>query len=1490
MEKRKRWQFVLICAVIFLTIYNILPTVFYYAKPLHRPIGESQATQIASNAAQRVNDLEKGSIDWLHSFCDLLKVKPAGIALDPKQPETISISFKSSQDAALFRKYLPRAGALIPFLPMQLSLVDGDETAVDKMVLVQRRIPVHFDQGQIGSFFQFTAKNDAQGNPTPLYRALINDRILEIGMAVGGPSQAAEAVQRIVSEPSDGVSQELLSMLCQDILSFTKTFGENSPLAKRYFASFTQTEQGGREERIKKLIHIVEEQRDKVRQEKNGAHDEQLILLTTRETLLSNTLSVLKNHSSDFSAGISPFTLTSIATLLEAGNTGKIQTIPLSNHNPFFEKLVIDWASDKIVLQPYADLKAAWETFDKENNKALKSQADQVLFNVVASLSRVSGEKISPHQAEFEINLSQLPNSKSLLAMRLGAIGAAEAANVKNSLLAHWSPTHPDLKRETFPIWDYETYQALPADQKKLGLVIYAPSKSGKSPLPGFRMNSIYVIARGLDKIVERAQAGQATPQAQLFMKDFDALRKIMQQRGFFGYPGSTLGVATNFSGDYIFEHEDYFQAILKASRENFTVHGTKRYAVLEFTDLEQRILALNKIETEMHEDLLKWRDDYRAAQFGVKGATPYDIPAPTKNVLLNNFALSWKKYFRGDERKVLHWGLDLSGGKSVNIELRDHTGKSVTSEEDIKQAIGELYTRVNKMGVSEVNIRQEGNFITLDFPGSQSLSASELVKASSMSFHVVNEQFGIFNKQLADVTNRFLQDVWNEAVVTGRKEAADVNLIAWKHLYGDASDNQSAQPRSEAAKLLFSQGLRLAHPEDHSVSSAFSETLSKLAVLRGNDYTDWEGQTHPLMVVFRNFALEGSNLENVRASYDPSKGNFLSFGVKGSGSAQDDFYSWTSQFSKEKVASTENGNYSRGKGWRMAVVLNDSVISSPTLDSPLRDSAMISGSFTQREINSLEADLKAGSLTFVPRILSEKNISPDLGSKERSLGIFATGLALVFVMITMVGYYKFGGFVATVAVLFNLLLMWATLQNLGAVLTLPGIAGIILTLGMAVDANVLVFERVREEFALSGRIASAMHAGYKKAFSAIVDSNLTTLIAALILLNFDSGPIKTFAVMLIIGILSSMFTSLFMTRFFFAGWVQNPEHKELKMASLIRASNFDFLKYTKKTMIISSVIILAGVAVFAASRSTILGMDFTGGYAVSVEVQAQPGVHVRQKVEQALLAKGAKAQDFQIRELTPANHVRIFFSRSMEQKGHPFYGLPFSYDLKEPTYAYENNPKIAWTISSLQSAGLKVAPHSLSQLDQSWTDVSGQMSSVMRNQAIIGLCLALLCILLYITFRFEFKYAISATLCLAHDVIFTVATLAILHQCGVPLQIDLNTIAALMTIIGYSLNDTIIVFDRIREDVRLMKKATFVEVINHALNATLSRTLMTSGTTLVVLIPLIILGGSTIFGFALVMAIGVIFGTLSSLFIAAPLMLFFHNRQPLPQLEHTQK
>ncbi|NGX37723.1 MAG: hypothetical protein K1000chlam2_00885, partial [Chlamydiae bacterium] len=1211
------------------------------------------------------------------------------------------------------------------------------------------------------------------------------------------------------------------------------------------------------------------------------------------EKSLEEAAAIVKKHKAAFAAGKNPWTFESLSARLEesfiaAQESGsKIQTLYFDGRNPYVKELSIDWSGATLDLTLFSDFNSLKEQFLAEKRHFLKEQADQFLYNEIAQDSRVSGEQIKPRGDGFQVKLNRLEGSNSFLALRLSQIAAARSKEIEQMLRTHWNPKHPDLKEDAFPIWNYEEYLKVPAFERKLGLLIYAPAMQSEMPKHDLHSSSIYVIAKGLDKILQKIQAAPNSEDAKLFSQDFNALKDLLQQNGMFGYPGSTLP-SNDLASHFIFEAEDFSLPVLKATREDFTTSGTKRYAILEFTDFQQRLLTQNKIDNEIHENLLKWRDDFRGAQLELGGTTSYDIPKPTHNVLFDNLKLSCKKYFRGDDRKILHWGLDLSGGKTVQIELRDQNNRLVTSDEDIKQGIDELYERVNKMGVSEVSIRREGNFITLDFPGSQGLSAKDLIKASTMYFHIANEKFNERNPNLAEASNQFLQDIWNEAVVTGRKAPEEINQIAWRHLHGDSLDSEVIQPRSEAARTLYENGLRLASPAEHTTGNLFNDGLSEIALLRGDDFTQWHGKTHPLMVVFNHFAVEGASLKNVQAGYDQNKGNFLNFEIKGketlkSGekiNPREDLFSWTSQFSKDKISGTPNASFSSNEGWRMAVLLNGTIITAPTLSYPIRDGGVIEGSFTQREVNQLEADLKAGSLSFAPRILSEKNVSPELGAKERNFGIMAMGIALLLVVICMVAYYRFGGIIASVAVIVNLLIMWAALQNLGATLTLASIAGAILTLGMAVDANVLVFERIREEFAASGRLAFSVRTGYQKAFSAIVDSNVTTIIAALVLLQFDSGPIKGFAVTLIIGIASSMFTALFMTRFFFIGWVQNPKHTKLNMAQFIKAVKFNFLKYSKLAFIISGVIILVGGYLFVQQRNTIMGMDFTGGYSLNLELEQKNGFNYRDAVEKALIAHGAHTQDFQVRQLTPQNNIRLFLSKSMQTEGKPFFGMPLQNEAKNLKLAYEANPRINWVVNSLQSAGLTLSPDSLITLEQNWSEISGQLSDSMRNSALIGLAIAILCILVYITVRFEFKYAISATMCLAHDIAITLAFIAILSFFGLPMQIDLNTVAALMTIVGYSLNDTIIVFDRIREDLRLMRKSSFVEIINHALNVTLSRTTMTSGTTLLVLLPLVILGGSTIFAFSLVMIVGVVFGTLSSLFIAAPLLNAFHARQ----------
>lgn len=1508
MEKRKRWQFWLIVAVLALTVYNILPTVFYYSNPLQEPIGEKRAQTVVDSMVARVDELEGDAIDWLHSFAGMLGTKPQSVTVRNDNPQLIDVTFANETDAILFRKFLPRAGRLINFVPSQLRLYPNGENG--STVTVAREVGVQLNKEDQANLFRFASVDQEDGSISPLYKEVISDRMKEVAVAFAGPSRQALMTQAIVQNPTETQLDEIVIALAKDIVDVHSTFGENSPIAKRYFASFSQIDSStdGMIEklgaRMTSLKDKLSKQLDQLAAEKKQAQESGKLLSSNNEQsqyMLRNQVqsldyaaNVIKTQGSLFKTDKKPLTGSSVEKAFAKGFEGvssknPVQILSLEGRNPFVKSLVLDWNNGIVETEFYEDVTAIrFSDAKTESAQYLKDRLQQLVINNIARVARASDETITPTADTFGIQLNKLSNTQSILTMDLGALAKIKVDQINTMLANGWTPKHSDLARDVFPIHTYSTFKSLPASQQKLGIILFAPAGlEGQTPA-GFRNGSIYVIARGLNSIAEKYRQTQETPESRVFLSDFNQLNELMQSNGFIGYPGSSYGVDPEFSKDFIFELDDYYSTLLKATREDFSVLGSKRYAVLDFTNVEQRLLTENLIDDRVQEDLLRWKEEYQSSQVDTDITKKFLIAPPTKSAFWNNIKLSAVKYFRGDERKTLKWGLDLSGGKTVRIGLRDHNNQPVTNRDDLNQAVNELYTRINKMGVSERTIRIENNNIILEFPGSQAWSAADLIKASAMYFHIVNEKFSPSNDELRDAVNQFLQDVWNEAVVTNRKDLESINEIAWQQLGGEAIGDEEVRPRSDAATILYDNGLRLANPKQDSKSSSFNDTLSSIAVLRGDDFKEWLGQPNPLTIVFHNYALEGSSLTNVQIGYDPKEGNVLSFSVKGSydqanrtGNPRQDLYAWTSQFAEEKIAGTPSAQYTHGRGWRMAVVLNDTVISQPALRAALETGGTISGRFTQREINQLAADLKAGSLSFTPKILSEENVSPELGSEERMHGIIASVVAIALVFVAMVGYYRFAGLVAAIAVLLNLFIMWGVLQNIGAALNLPAIAGIVLTIGMAVDANVLVFERIREEFALSGRIASAIQAGYSKAFSAIIDSNITTLIAALILIQFDSGPIKGFAVTLIIGILSSMFTALFLTRFYFAGWVQNPENKSLTMSQWIRNPNFDFLGKAKAAIGISLVAMVVGAFLFFQQGSSIFGMDFTGGYSLTVQVQEQPGhPNYRLLAAAALEKAGASQNDFSIRELSLPNQLRIQLGTNMEEKGHPFHHLPEVNTEGNLEQEYLKNPRIVWVVNALEQGGVPVQTSDLGKLDRNWSVVSGQLSDAMRNNALIALAAAIVSILIYITIRFEFNFAISAVVGLVHDVVITLGILAMFFAMGLPVQIDLTVVGAIMTIIGYSLNDTIIVFDRIREDMRLMRKMPFSQIINHALNVTLSRTLMTSGTTLLVLLTLVLLGGHSIFTFSLVMTIGVLIGTLSSLFIAPPMLLFLHRRE----------
>ncbi len=1495
MEKQKKWQFGLIVAVLGLTLYNILPTIFYYSKPLDKAVNQEMASHVVDSTIDRVDSLQDEGLKWIYSFNDLLGVKAQSVEAKEGDVGEYMVTFSSAQDAARFKRFLPRAGRLIPFVPGQLQLGYSANASQNEVVVV-RNIGVNLAKSGAQDWFTFSPLQ-IEGAPAPLYVEWVQDRLIPLISAMTSDNALNAEATFVANAPADLNVDESLMRLAGEINGVVKGLGVSNPLTKSLLFRVSQ----GDSEVISALQKRAESAISSIEQKINtstgqaGSADEKSISSRESVALLTQNLNELKSFTKLLSDQKALFTAQAVAMtpqqiqelVIQKATPGseQEQSIPLSGASPFFDALFVDWEMGSIdfVLKPEISEIVLKEP-KSETAARLKDQVGQLLINEVAYLSRISDEEIKVDGDQVSVRISPLLDTTGILKWDLGELAKRKGEEILGSLKSSWSPTHTDLQPQNFPILDQDSFSKLSALEQKIGLVLYTPATQAQEPPKGFRSSSIYLIAKGLRTLIKQAEQNPAVSND--LMQDMQALTQSLQAQGFIAYPGSSYGMDPIYKDDIIFELSDYYGMMLSATREKFEAKGSKRFAILPFSNVEQRLLTENQIGDQIQEDLLKWREAYNAAQVDLNLLERYSVPKPTKSPFIENIKLSAEKYLRGDERKVLNWGLDLSGGKAVRIGLVDHSGKAVTNPEDLRQAVDELYQRVNKLGVSERTIRIEDQNIHLEFPGSQGLSATELVKASSMTFHIVNEKFSRTNERLADPVNRFLQEVWNEAVVTNQKDIESINRIAWQKLGGDPSEESAGMPRGEFAELLYNSGLRLVSPEDRARSSTFNDTFSMVARLKGEDHSEWHGETHPLMFVFSNYAAEGSSLTNVNVGYDQTEGNMLQFDIKSSydqkgrvGNPRDELYAWTSTFSEESVQGTPLENYSKGHGWRMAVLLNDQVISAPSLKGPLKDRASITGRFSQREISQLAADLRAGSLSFTPRILSENNISPDLGKEERAKGISASLIALALVVVVMTGYYRFAGVVASIAVLLNLLIMWGVLQNIDAALTLAGIAGIVLTIGMAVDANVLVFERIKEEFAISGRIASAIQTGYRKAFSAIVDSNITTIIAALILIQFDSGPIKGFAVTLIIGIISSMFTALFMTRYFFAGWVKRGG-KKLSMSNLISGTKIDFLSKTRFVVILSILVIAFGGTLFVKESSTIFGMDFTGGYALTVEVEEKGEEAPRIAAHKALVESGAPALDVQVRQLTHPNQLRIQLGMGMEESSYPFYEMPREIKVPGATYEYETNPRLTWVVNALAAHGVEVQASELPNLSSNWSVVSGQFSDVMRNQAAFALLLAMVAILIYITLRFQFKYAISAVIGLVHDVMLTLGVMAIFHYLGFPVQIDLVVVGAIMTIIGYSLNDTIIVFDRIREDTKLMRKSSFREVVNHSINITLSRTAMTSGTTLLVLVSLLLLGGPSIFAFSLVMTMGVLFGTASSLYVAPAALLYFHGKE----------
>ncbi|MFY9237459.1 MAG: protein translocase subunit SecD [Roseovarius sp.] len=531
------------------------------------------------------------------------------------------------------------------------------------------------------------------------------------------------------------------------------------------------------------------------------------------------------------------------------------------------------------------------------------------------------------------------------------------------------------------------------------------------------------------------------------------------------------------------------------------------------------------------------------------------------------------------------------------------------------------------------------------------------------------------------------------------------------------------------------------------------------------------------------------------------------------------------------------------------AIVLDDEVISAPVIQSHIAGgSGIITGNFSVEESTNLAVLLRAGALPAELVFLEERTVGPELGADSIAAGELACIVAFIFVLVFMFLSYGLFGIFANIALIINVGLIFGLLSLIGATLTLPGIAGIVLTIGMAVDANVLVFERIREESKTAKGPARAIELGYEKALSAITDANITTFITAVILFAMGSGPVRGFAITLGLGIITSVFTAIFVTRLIVVIWYERKRPKTLLQGRALRLvpreTSFDFFSRWRMWLGVAGVLITVAFGSFIIQGLN-FGIDFKGG--TTLRTQSEQPVDIGQYRDSIAPLELGDVSITEVFDPSFGDDKNVAMIRIQAQEGEESVS-PEVIQMVEDAMAVAV-PDIQFT--SVESVGPKV---------------SGELITA----AAIAVVLAIGAVLIYIWMRFEWQFALGAVVALVHDVVLTIGVFSELQ-----IQFDLAIIAALLTIVGYSLNDTVVVFDRVRENLRKYKKRPLAEVLNVSINETLSRTVMTSVTTLLALLALFVLGGDVIRGFVFAMIWGVIVGTYSSVFVASTILLW---------------
>ncbi len=784
-------------------------------------------------------------------------------------------------------------------------------------------------------------------------------------------------------------------------------------------------------------------------------------------------------------------------------------------------------------------------------------------------------------------------------------------------------------------------------------------------------------------------------------------------------------------------------------------------------------------------------------------------------------------------KKRSLNLGLDLQGGIHLVLEVKTEGMEQQEAQDAVAQAQEVIRNRVDQFGVAEPTIQRQGeNRIIIELPGVQDVQrAKDLVgQTALLEFQLLEP---------AEDRTRLIQRIDQVLAPQEEEEEEEEDLL----LSSTAESTPLSSMLSGAGEDLTVSGRDLQRvknllntPEARELIPADVEFLfsSKPAGAEGNEF-------YFLYLVRKRPEMTGHMIQDA----------FVSIGQVVEYMGQP-IVNFSTTDEGVRLFSRITGSHI---GERMAIVLDESVYSAPTIQNKISEGrGIITGSGTQEEAKDLAIVLRAGALPAEVEIIEDRTVGPSLGRDSIEQGKTAAIYSMVLVVIFMVLYYRAAGLIADCALLLNMLFIMAVLAGFHATLTLPGIAGIILTIGMAVDANVLIFERIREELRSGKTVRAAIDSGYGHALSAIIDANVTTFLVGIVLYQFGTGPIRGFALTLCIGIISSLFTAFFVTRTIFELITRKSEQSSLSIGPVGLFSNLNirFLSLRNIGFGTSAAVLLIGIVSILGINGIRQGIDFAGG--TLLELHFDPAV----KVEDIRSQLGR----------VPVGDAEIDLSKS---------------EIKQ--FGSENDILIRVSESG---AGTEVADGIMGVLEAGFASsieemewirrqekVGPKIGSELSNAAVRAVLVALALILIYMAWRFHrFLYGIAAVVALFHDVLITLGLLSLFD-----IEITLAVVAALLAIVGYSLNDTIVVFDRIRENLHTARRQGFDGTVNQSINECLSRTLITSATTLMAVLVLMIFGGEVNRDFTITLMIGVVVGTYSSVFVASPVLYLGQQR-----------